>query len=64
MIDNEEKLKYINNYLNNYFDKWLFNDIDLMERHELKFTLPELTDKPTKKQIVAKGYYEIIEAHY
>lgn len=40
MIDNEEKLKSINNYLNNYFDKWLFNDIDLMERHELKFTLP------------------------
>lgn len=40
MIDNDEKLKFINNYLNNYFDKWLFNDIDLMERHELKFTLP------------------------
>lgn len=40
MNEKAKKLDYINKYLKEYFDDWLINDILLMQKKELKFTLP------------------------
>lgn len=40
MNEKAKKLGYINKYLKKYFDDWLIKDILLMQKKELKFTLP------------------------